>query len=115
MWMFNETRIMISQCLLGVVEAIVTCRHLRKRLKQVVDQCVDLVGQEYAQLLSNHLDAKRVDRANDGRMAVLESLQPFENVVAELAGGDSVESDHEHVMAVDGKAIRTQYALDTSY
>ena len=69
---------------------------------------------EHPQLLTDHLDAKRVDRADDRPVVAVERLQPRADVVPELTGDNPVERDHKDVAAVNTKAGGMQDPLDAS-
>src|SRR5271166_4254017 len=83
--MFSMASLMIAERLSRFVEVVVVCCHLlRILLANVVHHCVDFMGQERPQLLTNNLDAKSVNRTNDRGMLVLEGCQSCVNVVTEL-------------------------------
>ena len=84
-------------------------------LEHVVNHRVDFVGQEYPQLLADHLDAQSMDRADDGWVLAVEGGQPLVDIFSELPSNDPVEGDDEDVAAIDAEPIGMQGALDASH
>jgi hypothetical protein len=109
------TRLVIPERLLRLSKVLVQLRDFRVQVKDVKEHRVDFVRQQHPHFLADYLDAEGVDCPNDGLVGVLEGLQPFADVLAELAGDDSVERDDEHFGALDGESLGVQDPLDASH
>jgi hypothetical protein len=111
--MFLVTGFVITEGLTCLAVILVQVRDFRVPVQHIVDHRLDFMREEHSQLLADDVYTEGVDRSDHGVVLVLKRLQAGDDVFSELSGDHPVESDYEHLLAVDGEPLRMEEALDT--